>query len=622
MCKKSINFADQTYKPKIYTLPHIRQQNQYTIYTKSMKHFLHILVLTFVLVSPLRVLADTVTFDFSSDKGLNALGINKPEKGEGNGKENEKKRSTNLGNREYSIDKVTMKCTSAKTATRIWRVGDQTDLRFYKNGGSITFTVPTGQQITNIAFTGTLESKCNTGKINGVEWTDNGIPTESVTFTANKANYIKTIKITYSSAKPAKPIAKVNSIKELKALESGSYATLSFTDGNNGSMARVLHVYGTGDTQEAYIRDNTGAVCFYGINPNVPFAYNQHLAGQITGEYVLENGVPRFKAIRDKTNTSQLVIAAPITEENVQPKEIEANEYTDNIADWVLLKNQNIINEELTTQGGIIINNRFNSTASKDKYTKPYNGAIIDLAGIAIPNGAKHEINPMYQNGQRAVVFVIDDEKGFVSPQNDIIDAAVRLKRTLSAQYWNTFAVPFDIEYDALENVEIAKFTGKVEGNTMIFEKEQTLIEAGVPYIVKWDIKDPTFESVTLKATKAQTINSNDGQFGFVAIYDPTALALNKTERYLAKDGNLYYPSSPDNKANLLKGLRAYYRVPAGAGAKIAFFGETTGITSPEVLTTPTTINVYNLNGQYMGSSINNLPKGIYIVNGRKLIIN
>ena len=587
-----------------------------------MKHFLHILVLTFVLVSPLRVLADTVTFDFSSDKGLNALGINKPEKGEGNGKENEKKRSTNLGNREYSIDKVTMRCTSANTATRIWRTGNQTDLRFYKNGGSITFTVPTGQQITNIAFTGTLGSNCNTGQLNGKEWNDGGTPTNSVTFTANDKNYIQTITITYSNPKPEKTITKVNSIKELKALESGSYATLSFTDGNNGSMARVLHVYGTGDTQEAYIRDNTGAVCFYGIKPNIPFACNQHLAGQITGEYVLENGVPHFKAISGKTNTAYLIIAAPVTEKEVQPKEIEATEYTNSIADWVLLKNLSITNEQLTTQEGIVINNRFNSTASKDKYTKPYNGAIIDLAGIAIPNGAKHEINPMYQNGQRAVVFVIDDEKGFVSPQNDIIDAAVRLKRTLSAQYWNTFAVPFDIEYDALENVEIAKFTGKVEGNTMIFKKEQTLIEAGVPYIVKWDIKDPTFESVTLKATKTQTINSNDGQFSFVAIYGPTALALNKTERYLAKDGNLYYPSSSDNKANLLKGLRAYYRVPAGAGAKIAFFGETTGITSPEVLTTPTTINVYNLNGQYMGSSINNLPKGIYIVNGRKLIIN
>lgn len=584
-----------------------------------MKHFLHILVLTFVLVSPLRVLASTVTFDFSSDEGLNALEIKKPEKGEK--KDKEKDRSTNLGDREYSINKVTMRCTSAKTATRIWRTGNQTELRFY-TGSSITFTVPTGYQITNIVFNGTqLKSTANKGQLNGEEWNDDGIITNSVTFTANDKNYIKTITITYSTPKPEKTITKVNSIKDLKALESGSYATLNLTDGDNGSMARVLHVYGTGDTQEAYIRDNTGAVCFYGINPNVPFAYNQHLAGQITGEYVLENGIPLFKAISDKTNTSQLVIADPITEVNVQPKEIEATEYNDNIADWVLLKNQRIINEQLTTQEGIVINNRFNSTTSKDKYTEPYNGAIIDLAGIATPNDTKHEINPMYQNGQRAVVFVIDDEKGFVSPQNDIIDAAVRLKRTLSANHWNTFAIPFEIEYDALENVEIAKFTGKVEGSTMIFEKEQSLIEAGVPYIIKWDIKDPTFESVTLKATKAKTIKSNDGQFNFVAIYEPTALALNKTERYLAKDGNLYYPSSADNKANLLKGLRAFYRVPATTGAKIAFF-EATGINSPEILTAPTSLKVYNLKGQHMGNSINNLPRGIYIVNGRKLIIN
>lgn len=585
-----------------------------------MKHFLHILVLTFVLVSPLRVLASTVTFDFSSDEGLNALEIKKPEKGEK--KDKEKDRSTNLGDREYSINKVTMRCTSAKTATRIWRTGDQTELRFY-TGSSITFTVPTGYQITNIVFNGTqLKSTANKGQLNGREWNDGGTTTNSVTFTASDRNYIKTITITYSTPKPEKTITKVNSIKDLKALESGSYATLNLTDGDNGSMARVLHVYGTGVKQEAYIRDNTGAVCFYGINSNVPFAYNQHLAGQITGEYVLENGIPLFKAISDKTNTSQLIIADPITEVNVQPKEIEATEYNDNIADWVLLKNQRIINEQLTTQEGIVINNRFNSTISKDKYTEPYNGAIIDLAGIATPNGTKHEINPMYQNGQRAVVFVIDDEKGFVSPQNDIIDAAVRLKRTLSASHWNTFAIPFEIEYDAMENVEIAKFTGKVEGNTMIFEKEQSLIEAGVPYIIKWDIKDPTFESVTLKATKAKTIKSNDGQFNFVAIYEPTALALNKTERYLAKDGNLYYPSSADNKANLLKGLRAFYRVPATTGAKIAFFGEATGINSPEILTAPTSLKVYNLKGQHMGNSINNLPKGIYIVNGRKLIIN
>ena len=46
-----------------------------------MKHFLHILVLTLILAFPLRVCADTVTFDFTTDGGLNALGIEKPKQG-------------------------------------------------------------------------------------------------------------------------------------------------------------------------------------------------------------------------------------------------------------------------------------------------------------------------------------------------------------------------------------------------------------------------------------------------------------------------------------------------------------------------------------------------------------
>mgnify|MGYP001642003154 FL=1 len=40
-----------------------------------MKHFLHILVLTLILALPLRVCADTITFDFTPDGGLHALGI-------------------------------------------------------------------------------------------------------------------------------------------------------------------------------------------------------------------------------------------------------------------------------------------------------------------------------------------------------------------------------------------------------------------------------------------------------------------------------------------------------------------------------------------------------------------
>ena len=567
-----------------------------------MKRILRFFVLISVLVPPLQGLADTVTFDFSTDKGLKA---------------------TNLKEPAYIVGNVSMSYTNGGTHTRVWNSkNNKTDLRFYKGGGSITFKVPEGQYITAIAFTGVLKSNASTGNLRGREWTDNGTTTNSVTFAATETNNIETAVITYSAAQPEQPVFTVNSIQELKALQSGSRATLCLSDGDEGSMARVLYVNGTGDTQEAYVRDRTGAVCFYGINPNVPFVCNQHMAGKITGEYVLENGVPRFKAVSTLTNTSLLVIAAPVTEAEVQPKEIKAADYAANVADWISLKNLRIAADGLSTQEGIAVRNRFGITADKDKYVAPYAGAIVDIAGIAVPDGDKKEINPLFENNQRPIVFVIDEGEAFVSPQQDIHNVAVRLNRTLTSGHWNTFAVPFDIEKESLKDAQIAKFTGRMEGSTMIFENGQTHIEAGTPYLVKWEVKNPTYESVILKAINAQTVSSADKLYSFVATYGPATLALDKTERYLGSDGNLYYPTGAEGQANRLKGLRAYYRVPATAGTKIAFFDETTGIALPKEQSQPCQFKVYNLNGQYLGSSLNGLPKGLYIVNGRKVIIN
>ena len=577
-----------------------------------MKRILRFFVLISVLVPPLQGLAETVTFNFSTDEGLEALGIAKPAQG----------KPTNLTKPAYTVGSVSMSYTKGTKAACVWNTNGNTDLRFYKNGGSITFSVPEGQHITSVVFTGTLHSKANPGKLSSREWTDNGTTTSSVTFIANDVNKIKTAVITYSAAQPEQPVFTVNSIQELKALQSGSRATLCLTDGDEGSMARVLCVHGTGDTQEAYVRDCTGAVCFYGINPNVPFVCNQHMAGKITGKYVLENGVPRFKAVNTLTNTSLLVIAAPVTEAEVQPKEIKAADYAANVADWISLKNLRIAADGLSTQEGIAVRNRFGITADKDKYVEPYAGAIVDIAGIAVPDGDKKEINPLFENNQRPIVFVIDEGEAFVSPQQDMHDVAVRLNRTLTSGHWNTFAVPFDIETERLKDAQIAKFTGRMEGSTMIFENGLTRIEAGMPYLVKWEVKNPTYEGVTLKAINAQTVSSADKLYSFVATYSPATLALDKTERYLGSDGNLYYPTGAEGQANRLKGLRAYYRVPATAGTKIAFFDETTGIVLPKEQSQPCQFKVYNLNGQYLGSSLNGLPKGLYIVNGRKVIIN
>ena len=63
-----------------------------------MKHFLHILVLTLILALPLQVCADTVTFDFTTDGGLHALGIGKPNP----------KKGTDLSDKGYTLQDVTL----------------------------------------------------------------------------------------------------------------------------------------------------------------------------------------------------------------------------------------------------------------------------------------------------------------------------------------------------------------------------------------------------------------------------------------------------------------------------------------------------------------------------------
>jgi len=80
----------------------------------------------------------------------------------------------------------------------------------------------------------------------------------------------------------------------------------------------------------------------------------------------------------------------------------------------------------------------------------------------------------------------------------------------------------------------------------------------------------------------------------------------------------LYYP----NVSNELRAFRAYFKSSAeNSDAKIDIDGVATGIETVEVAGEIMNGKVYNLNGQYMGESLNGLRKGVYIVNGKKIII-
>lgn len=195
----------------------------------------------------------------------------------------------------------------------------------------------------------------------------------------------------------------------------------------------------------------------------------------------------------------------------------------------------------------------------------------------------------------------------------------VTLTRTLVANKWNTFCVPFETEIagTALEGATV-KSIGTVVGN-VINLVDATKIEAGVPYLVMpntENIVNPTFKSVTITEISAKEAGNAD--YKFVGTYSPKKITEGEFGKIwgVTAEGKL----AKINANTTMKGLRAYFVFPTNAAAaKLNFDGETTDINNIE---TNAAVNgkVYNLNGQYVGNSLNGLKKGIYVVNGKKVI--
>ena len=389
----------------------------------------------------------------------------------------------------------------------------------------------------------------------------------------------------------------VEGITAFKALADGTEARLFLRD-DASHETRVL--YYDESRHQLFLRENNSALCFdFGetatFNPTPQ--HNQHVAGWVVGQKATENGLPKLAATAN-TNTDYLAIANPVTESQTMPASISNSALLgDHAADWVTLSEQRVGND-------LAVVDRFGTGA--------YDGALADLSGIAIPNGGTQQIAPFSVDDKAGVVYVIDENQDFVSPGEDIANATVRLKRTLSKDYWNTFAVPFNISN---MNASIRQFD-HVDGNTLVFT-DSPIIEAGTPYLVKpneEDLINQEFSNVTLTAEAAKTITGGSSDYKFTATYSPRELKTDKTELFLTTNGQLGYPETVSEAT--LKGMRAFFEVPAGVSASV-FIEGSTGVIEVRGETEAGRNDIYNLNGQ----RVTQPRKGLYIVNGKKLII-
>ncbi len=291
----------------------------------------------------------------------------------------------------------------------------------------------------------------------------------------------------------------------------------------------------------------------------------------------------------------------------------------------------NILRVEVSSEKGFVVNDVV--LFSKDKINQY--STLFSLSTIKVGSGennqnsrAKYNYISVVTNDYRAATVTSSNtlDEVTVNTFNAQNNVDVQLKRTLSPEHWNSFCVPFAISEDVIAEMfgagtQVCTF-GSMNGNVMNFAASTT-IEAGTPYIVKptQEVVNPSFTGVNIEATAAKKVGA-DGYF-MQGIYSAkTDLTTDGTNLFLG-DGNKFYKPSGTTTAKM-KGLRAFFIVPQGtnlAALRANIDGATTAIDEfATVVEQPTDNRIYNLQGQFVGTSFEGLH-GVYVQNGKKVLV-
>lgn len=212
---------------------------------------------------------------------------------------------------------------------------------------------------------------------------------------------------------------------------------------------------------------------------------------------------------------------------------------------------------------------------------------------------------------------------------------------------WNSLSLPFSLTAEQVEKklrkpeqimtLSTSEFDSETGTLTLDFE-EVTAIEAGKPYIIKWEktddyvddtqhnICEPTFSGVTVNKELNDIVTDIVTFKGLFAPYSIGANG-NNTLLYLGVGDKLYYPGAEMD----ITAFYAYFQLADGyeCGSSqgghpinafvLNFGGEETGITNTNHMNITNDNMWYSLDGRKLSSKPT--AKGIYVNNGKKIVI-
>ena len=220
----------------------------------------------------------------------------------------------------------------------------------------------------------------------------------------------------------------------------------------------------------------------------------------------------------------------------------------------------------------------------------------------------------------------------------------VTLQKNFTNTNWNAFCAPFEIT-SVPDGFEIAEIwdTELVGGATTIEFKQFTSgsIAAFTPCLIRakqTGKQDITFKGVTLTSTKGANTtidcSSVKQKFTFTGVFENTKLvenhgwyvdAANQVLQYDFDESAYVTPfkfyMQIQNRAN------GEYVVPtqSAQARKVDFRvidgGDATGISDINAAQRTADSRVYNLQGAMVGTSLDGLPAGVYVKQGRKVVV-
>lgn len=203
-----------------------------------------------------------------------------------------------------------------------------------------------------------------------------------------------------------------------------------------------------------------------------------------------------------------------------------------------------------------------------------------------------------------------------------------KLKRSFVADdTWYTICLPFNVAQKQLvevfggEKVELRTFD-HMKGMVMYFKSVENL-EAGVPYLIKpnKNLDNLLFENVKIDMAAQPNLRVGADGYFMQGTYQATVLNPDGTNLFLGDNNTFFRPSENDHR---MKGTRVYFIIPRKAVGKVLSYDTETivdGIVDVEVNSQSNSQKVYNINGVYVGDNLQNLTPGVYIVDGKKVVV-